>query len=185
MERLIRWIPSYRILILLLGLSLTATLYSCWQYQSKITTNERVDYPLAPKAQDDFAPEVLFAKAYQLERTDPNAAIQYYGASLHKASHALQSRIHHNLGTLYLTEAAKLWKASGLSEYIRINTLLSVAKDHLRLALIANPDSWPTKFNLEYAERITPPPHEKPKNDFQGNKGSVFATLPSIPGGGP
>jgi mxaK protein len=97
----------------------------------------------------------------------------------------LRARIHYNLGTLYLQDAAKIWKKFGLSEYIRINTLLGAAKDHLRETLIDDPSHWQARYNLEYAERITPPPKERPKNDFQGNKGSVFATLPAIPGGGP
>jgi mxaK protein len=95
------------------------------------------------------------------------------------------ARIRYNLGSLYLKDAAKIWKKNGLSEYIRINTLLGAAKDNLRESLSIEPSNWQARFNLEYAERITPPPKERPKNDFQGNKGSVFATLPTIPGGGP
>lgn len=129
--------------------------------------------------------ELIFAKAHRLEKKDPIEAIRLYGEIASKAPPALLARIRYNLGSLYLNDAARVWKKSGLSEYIRINTLLGAAKDNLRESLTLDPSNWEARFNLEYAERITPPPKERPKNDFQGNKGSVFATLPAIPGGGP
>ena len=129
--------------------------------------------------------ELVFAKAHWLENKDPMEAIRLYGEIIQKSGPALAARIRYNLGSLYLQDAAKVWKKNGLSEYIRINTLLGAAKENLREALSLDPTNWQARFNLEYAERITPPPKERPKNDFQGNKGSIFATLPAIPGGGP
>ena len=131
-------------------------------------------------------PHLIFAKAYQLQLAgDPLEAIRLYGTLLQQGDTHFRARVRYNLGTLYLRDAAKLWKDRGLLEYVRINTLLSAAKDNLRESLTLNPEQWDARYNLEYAYRITPPPKERPKNDFQGNKGSVFATLPSIPGGGP
>lgn len=134
----------------------------------------------------DSDPHLIFAKAYQLQVSgDPLEAIRLYGTLLQQGDAHFRARVRYNLGTLYLRDAAKLWKERGLLEYVRINTLLSAAKDNLRETLTVNPEQWDARYNLEYAYRITPPPKERPKNDFQGNKGSVFATLPSIPGGGP
>jgi mxaK protein len=147
--------------------------------------NEAMDRPLLIQIEEDTPAEMVFARAHALEMTEPMEAIRLYGTLLQQPDPDLESRVHENLGALYLREAAKIWKKTGLAEYIRINTLLASAKDHLRQSLSLNPNQWPARYNLEYAERITPPPKERDKEDFQGNKGSVFATLPSIPGGGP
>jgi mxaK protein len=70
-------------------------------------------------------------------------------------------------------------------EHARVDTLVELAKESYRAALRLNPDNWDARYNLEYAFRITPPPKERAKSDFQGSKSSVFATMPSLPGGGP
>jgi len=147
--------------------------------------NAMMESPEKINLTDESTPELIFARAHWLENHDPIEAIRLYGSILQRSSPELMARIRYNLGSLYLKDAAKLWKKNGLSEYIRINTLLGAAKDNLRESLTIDPSNWQARFNLEYAERITPPPKERPKNDFQGNKGSVFATLPTIPGGGP
>ena len=77
------------------------------------------------------------------------------------------------------------WLVHGVREYVRVSTLIDLAKDNLRGSLRINPDNGDARYNMEYAFRITPPPREKPKADFKGTKASIFATLPGIPGGGP
>lgn len=131
-------------------------------------------------------PELVFAKAFAAAAGgDHAAAYRWYGTLLEVADVGLRQRVRYNLGTLYLRDAARLWNARGVLEYVRVNTLVAAAKEHLRMAVRLNPGDEDARFNLEYAYRITPPPKERPKENFQGSKGSVFATLPSIPGGGP
>ena len=148
--------------------------------------NFDIDHPETIAVIETTPPELLFAKAHwQLEEDNPLEAIRLYGAIQSKGDDAFRMRVHYNLGTLYLREAFKLWKTFGLNEYIRINTLLEAAKDNLRVALQMDPDLEAARYNLDLAYRITPPPRERDKNNFQGNKSSVFSTLPSLPGGGP
>jgi mxaK protein len=132
------------------------------------------------------APELVFAKAYETARTgDRQEALHLYGTLLYRGDKRFQARVRYNLGTLYLQDAAALWNAKGVLEYVRVNTLVAAAKENFREALRLKPDHWDARYNLEYAYRITPPPKEKPKSDFKASKGSVYATIPSLPGGGP
>jgi mxaK protein len=132
------------------------------------------------------APALVFAKACDLARKgDRQEAVRLYGTLVNRGDAHFRARVRYNLGTLYLRDAAELWNAKGVLEYIRVNTLVAAAKENLREALRLEPEYWDARYNLEYAHRITPPPKEKPKADFQGSKSSVFATLPSLPGGGP
>jgi mxaK protein len=148
--------------------------------------NLQIASPFALRIDEASAPELVFAKAYsEAQRGRPAEAIRLYGTLLERGDHAFRERVRYNLGTLYLRQAAELWNAKGVLEYVRINTLLISAKAHLQEALRLDPYHWAARYNLEYAYRITPPPKERPKQDFQGSKGSVFATLPSLPGGGP
>lgn len=134
---------------------------------------------------DTEAPQV-FAKARWLEQTgQPAEAIRLYASLIHTGEVGLRADVLHNLGTLYLREAAKLWNARGVLEYVPVTTLVELAKENLREALRLNPQDWDARFNLEYAYRITPPPKEKAKADFQGSKSSVFSSLPGLPVGGP
>lgn len=131
-------------------------------------------------------PEVVFAKAYQAARGgDTREALRLYGTLVQGGDERSRARTHYNLGTLYLRDAAKLWNAKGVLEYVRVNTLVAAAKENLREALRLEPGLWDARYNLEYAYRITPPPKEQPKSDFKASKGSVYATIPSLPGGGP
>lgn len=135
---------------------------------------------------DNSPAALVFAKARYLDRIgEHREAVRLYSTILHTEDRALRARVFHNLGTLYLQDAATLWNARGVLEYARVNTLVELAKTNYREALRLNPDNWDARHNLEYAYRITPPPKEKPKSDWQGTKSSVFATLPGIPGGGP
>ena len=185
MDTLIKKLLHPWVLRTALLLALFGTAHAVHQMIQINERNAELDFPERIVLSEASTPELVFARAHWLERQDPLEAIRLYGTILQKSPPELMARIRYNLGSLYLKDAAKIWKKNGLSEYIRINTLLSAAKDNLRDSLALDPTNWQARFNLEYAERITPPPKERPKNDFQGNKGSVFATLPTIPGGGP
>ena len=174
------WLIRMILLIGLIGL-----LISVRNIMSIRAFNEAMARPLSIEIEENTPPKLVFARAHALELTEPMEAIRLYGTLLQQQDASLRAQVHENLGSLYLREAAKIWKKTGLAEYIRINTLLGSAKDHLRKSLNLQPNRWPARYNLEYAERITPPPKERDKEDLQGNKGSVFAPLPSIPGGGP
>jgi mxaK protein len=97
----------------------------------------------------------------------------------------LQVKALYNLATLYLKDAAQRWNARGVLDAAHVGTEIELAKENYREALRLQPGNWAARFNLEYAFRITPPPKEKAKADFQGSKSSVFSTLPGLPGGGP
>lgn len=185
MESLIKRLLNPWMLRVALGVMFLGTVHAIHVMIQINEINAQMESPEQIILSEGSSPELIFARAHWLETQDPLEAIRLYGSLLQGSSPDLMARIHFNLGTLYLKDAAKIWKKNGLSEYIRINTLLGAAKDNLRESLIRDPSNWQARFNLEYAERITPPPKERPKNDFQGNKGSVFATLPTIPGGGP
>ena len=167
-------------------LSLAGAIHAGYALFTLNQHNRLLETPEQIVAGDDTDPVLIFAKAHQLQQQGaPLEALSLYGGIQQLGDGDFRARVHYNLGTLYLRDAARLWKDRGLLEYVRINTLLAASKEHLREALVLNPELWDARYNLEYAFRITPPPKERPKNDFQGNKGSVFATLPSIPGGGP
>lgn len=174
------WVLRIGLLITLAG-----TGHAVHQMVQINEVNGQIEAPDQIVLSDESSPELIFARAHWLENHDPLEAIRLYGTILQRSPKELRARVRYNLGALYLKDAARIWKKNGLSEYIRINTLLGAAKDNLRESLALDSNNWQARFNLEYAERITPPPKERPKNDFQGNKGSVFATLPTIPGGGP
>jgi mxaK protein len=186
MGRLMHKLLSPWLLWPALLLSLAGAMHGGYALFTLNQHNRLLETPEQIVAGDDTDPVLIFAKAHQLQQQgDPLEALRLYGGIQQRGEGDFRARVHYNLGTLYLRDAARLWKDRGLLEYVRINTLLAASKEHLREALVLNPEFWDARYNLEYAFRITPPPKERSKNDFQGNKGSVFATLPSIPGGGP
>jgi len=135
---------------------------------------------------DATDPELVLAAARaQAARGNEQEALRLYNTVLRAGTPEFRERVHYNIANLYLREAAPLWNAVGVLEYARVDTLVALAKESYRAALRLNPDAWDARYNLEYAHRITPPPKERAKSDFQGSKSSVFATMPSLPGGGP
>jgi mxaK protein len=131
-------------------------------------------------------PELVFAAArWKDEQGDYQQALSLYGSVQQAGSHEFQAAVRYNMATIYLRESAKLWNAVGVLEHARVSTLVQMAKENYQAVLRIEPENWDARFNLEYAYRITPPPRERPKADFQGTKTSVFSTLPSLPGGGP
>ncbi|HYE34610.1 MxaK protein [Methylocaldum sp.] len=148
--------------------------------------NTLISEPERIEVDDKTPPFLVFAKARQLEQSgEPQEALRLYASILDRGDEQLREHVHYNLGTLYLREAAALWNAKGVLEYVRVNTLVALAKEQLQKALRLNPDNWDARFNLEYAYRITPPAKEREKADWHGAKPSVFATVPTIPGGAP
>lgn len=186
MARIRHWLLSPYFIIVLLVTGLGGLAHEVWLLSLLTHDRQQLEVPERIELGADASPELVFAKAYSLQQNgDPLEAIRLYGTMLQKGDAHFRARVRYNLGTLYLRDAAKLWKDKGLSEYIRINTLLAAATESLRESLFLEPRQWDARYNLEYAYRITPPPREKPKADFQGSKSSVFATLPALPGGGP
>lgn len=166
-------------------LLLLGAVYEGFELSSAIQMNQLIEQPdlLSDKEEK---PELIFARAnFLAAKGEKGEAMRLYGTILHMGEPEFLAKVRYNLGTLYLQDAASLWNAKGVLEYVRVNTLVAMAKEHLREAVRLQPDLDNASYNLEYAYRITPPPKERPKENFQGSKGSVFATMPSIPGGGP
>ena len=148
--------------------------------------NRALADPARIAVQDDTAPELVFAAARaQAERGNPQDALRLYNSVAREPPPEFRERVHYNVANLHLREAAPIWNAVGVLEHARVAMLVELAKENYRAALRLNPDDWDARYNLEYAHRITPPPKERAKSDFQGSKSSVFATMPSLPGGGP
>ncbi|MGZ8217649.1 tetratricopeptide repeat protein [Methylomagnum sp.] len=170
----------------LLAALLAGAVYEGWSLYRVAGFNRLIAQPAKIEVEDSTAPELVYAKACDLaSHGDRQEALRLFSTLMDRGDETFRARVRYNLGTLYLRDAAALWNAKGVLEYVRVNTLVAAAKENLREALRLNPDHWDARYNLEHAYRITPPPKEKPKADFQGSKGSVFATVPSIPGGGP
>lgn len=170
----------------LLALSLGLAGWSGYHLFVVARENAAIDDPRHIIPDEDTAPEVILAKAQTLDLGgDYQEALRLYHTIRNDPSPAFRQRVHYNMGTIYLREAASLWNSRGVLEYARVNALVALAKENLKEALRLRPDDQDARFNLEYAFRITPPPKEKEKANWQGTKSSVFSTLPGIPGGGP
>ncbi|MCX8050149.1 MAG: MxaK protein [Methylohalobius sp.] len=136
--------------------------------------------------QEDTAPELLAAKANRHAQEGKwELATRCYVQALSRAEGQLKQKLHYNLGTLYLREAAKLWNQQGVWAYSHVVTLLGLAREHLRESVRLDPDDLEARYNLEYALRITPPPREREPAKWQGTKSSVFSIMPGSPQGGP
>lgn len=148
--------------------------------------DQQIAAPATIDLTEETRPELIFAAArWKDEHGDYQQALSLYSSVQHTGGPDFQARVSYNMGTIYLREAARLWHAVGVLEYARVNTLVQQAKESYQAVLRIDPENWNARFNLEYAFRITPPPKERPKADFQGSKTSVFSTLPTLPGGGP
>lgn len=155
-----------------------------WWQASRL--DRQIASPGSVRITEATRPELVFAVArYKDEQGDFQEALSLYGSIQQAGPPDFQARVRYNMATIYLREAARIWNAVGVLEYARVNTLVQMAKENYQAVLRIRPDDWDARFNLEYAYRITPPPKERPKADFQGTKTSVFSTLPSLPGGGP
>lgn len=169
-----------------LAIGIIATAYSGFRLIGLLRDNAAIRDPQDVAIGEDTVPEVIFAKAQFTDQAgDYQDALRLYNTIQNAADPGFRERVRYNMGTIYLREAAALWNARGVLEYARVNTLVEMAKENLKETLRLNPDNQDARFNLEYAFRITPPPKEKEKANWQGTKSSVFSTLPGIPGGGP
>ncbi len=148
--------------------------------------NQRGAAPETIEITEGTPPELVFAAAqWKDTEGDYQQALSLYGSIQQAGSPEFQAAVRYNMATIYLREAAKIWNAVGVMEHARVSMLVQMAKENYQAVLRIEPENWDARFNLEYAYRITPPPRERPKADFQGTKTSVFSTLPSLPGGGP
>lgn len=170
----------------LLAILLAACAYEGYALHRDAGYNRLLAQPEQIQLDDDSAPLLVFAKAYELERAGNHSEAQrLYSSILQQGDEAFRAAAHYNLGSVYLRQAATLWHAVGVLEYARVNTLVALAKENLRASLRLDPDNRDARFNLEYAHRITPPPKERDKTDWHGTKSSVFSTLPALPEGAP
>jgi mxaK protein len=180
LKRLPGWI--YFILAVLIG----ATIYHGVAAYRQQSLNLALAHPDDITLDENTPALLIFAKARHLDKTGHSAeAIRLYSSLSNVEDTNLRARALHNLATIYLKDAAQRWNAHGVLEAPHVSTEVELAKQYYREALEIDPNSWDSRFNLEYAWRITPPPKEKAKADFQGSKSSVFSTLPGLPGGGP
>jgi len=137
-------------------------------------------------AGDNLPPEVIFAKAVELNREgDFQQALRLYLQIEPLVDAGFRVDVKYNMGAIYLQQAAKLWNAKGVWEYGQINTLLDLAEQAFKQVLAVEPEHWQARYNLEFALRIRPPAKEEEKADWQGHKSSVHAIMPGIPEGGP
>ncbi len=170
----------------LLAVASCGALYQGAELYRQERLNRALAKPDAITVDENTPPLLVFAKARRLDQTgNAEEAIRLYSSLRNSEDLDLRARVFHNLGTIYLRDGAKRWNARGVLDYARVSTLVELAKENYREALRLNPDDWDTRYNLEYAFRITPPPKEKGKSDWKGSKPSVFSTLPGLPGGGP
>jgi mxaK protein len=170
----------------LLAVLLAAAAYQGYTLQRDAEYNRLLAQPEQIQLDDDSPALLVFAKAHEMERSgNANEAQRLYSRIAHAGDDAFRAAVRYNLGTVYLREAAKIWNAVGVMEYVRVNTLVALAKENLRESLRLAPDNPNARFNLEYAYRITPPPKERDKADWRGSKSSVFSSLPAIPEGAP
>lgn len=186
MERVIR-LPRRVSLLLALTLTFSAVaVREAWIIGRLGAENRRMAMPESIKPGRDSGPELVFAAAFHQQRQgNVQEALRLYSSLMESADADLRKRIRYNISTIYLADAAKLWNSVGVVEHARISTLVELAKTGFRDVLRSDPGNWDARFNLEYACRITPPPKETEKGDWRGEKTSVFATLPALPGGGP
>lgn len=179
-------IPNTPLLVLVTLAFLGLAVFEGREWSHLERTNRELTDPSRIGIDETTPPELVFAAARaQAGRGNEPEALRLYNSVVRQGAPEFQERVHYNIANLHLREAARLWNAVGVLEYARVNTLVELAKENYRAALRLHPDNWDARYNLEYAFRITPPPKERAKSDFQGSKSSVFATMPSLPGGGP
>jgi mxaK protein len=148
--------------------------------------NRAVANPEAVIINEDSPVEIIFAKAWHLDRSgEIQDALRLYNSIEHRADSAAFERIKYNMGHIYLTEAARYWNEQGVWAYSEVLTWSALAQKAFRDVLLLNPSNWDARFNLEFALRISPPPRETEKADWTGQKSSVHSIYPGIPGGGP
>lgn len=185
MGKLMGHYSAYAAVILSLLLA-SATIINGYQLYQRAADNRLVqsDQPIPLKK--GSSAQLIFARARQLEKQQQTLqALQLYNQIDPKQDARLYEAIQYNMGVLYLRDAAKQWNSRGARGHVEINPLLDLAENAFRKVLIANPGHWDARYNLEFALRIRPPLKQVDKGDWTGQKSSVHAVLPGIPGGNP
>lgn len=162
-----------RLLLMLLGCSLITTLFL------------GVRYSLAwREARDPI--RLWIQEANRLfEAGKVEEALRLYRRLEQKAPKKWQAEIAYNLGTIHLSEAARLWKTMGVWAYDDLLTHLHLAREQLKKALRLRPNWLEAQYQLEFALRIEPPPRERPDQNQLSRKSSLSSPKPGVLRGGP
>ncbi|MEE9398478.1 MAG: MxaK protein [Methylococcales bacterium] len=155
--------------------------------QYKVSTlNELIKHPENITDNETYPKEVLFAKAWYLEKQGKTQeALRLYSEISGGSDPKIRENALYNMGTVYLKEGARQWNDKGVWAYKEILFRVELAEQSYREVLALNSQNRSARYNLEYALRIHPPPQEVEKADWQGRKSSVHAVLPGRPNGGP
>lgn len=173
-------------MLILVGCLILAIVAEAYQLHRLKQINLAITHPENISITDGSPPEIIFAKAWQLNRSGQfQEALHLYNSIEHRMTLENLENVQYNMGQIYLTQAAKYWNTQGVWAYSQVLTWSSLAEKTFHEVVVANPSNWNARFNLEYTLHITPPPRKVDKADWVGHKSSVHSVYPGIPGGGP
>jgi mxaK protein len=176
------------ILPVALLLALAWTAYSGWRLSKALAERSVVSALIANHdvtPPNDAGAEVLFARAYYLLVRDRIDEAQGYGQPIvEKGDPALASRFYYDLGNARLRRAIARVEASKIDDAI---PEVRLAKEAYRAALIANPDLWDARYNLDVAMRLVRdfPELERGDEEVKGKAKKLWTDLPGLPRGLP
>jgi mxaK protein len=130
-------------------------------------------------------PETRLARAVYLhQKHQPQEALATLGVILNQGDSALQAKIRYNLGNIYLSQAITQVEA-GNSDDAR--TLVTLAKQAYKDALLLDSQFGDTKYNLEVAMRLLPDFDRVTVEEDNGPqpKNQLWTTVPGFPRGLP
>ena len=172
-----------RVFVVCLILAIVAEAYQLHRLKQ---INLAITHPENIRVTEDSPTAVIFAKAWQLNRSGQfQEALRLYNSIENRVTPENLEKVKYNMGQIYLTQAARYWNTQGVWAYSQVLTWSGLADKAFREVVAANPSNWDARFNLEYTLRISPPPREADKADWTGHKSSVHSVYPGIPGGGP
>ena len=140
-------------------------LVSAWQWRHALRVNRSVAEAAMTQPAPDAAGEALLARAIAL--ADPASGAPYqqalaaYQGVVNGPRDDLVRAARYNLGNLYLREALK----EGAAQAFKSVPLVELAKQNYRAALRADPDDWDSRYNLQYALRLSPEIEQGPLVD--------------------
>lgn len=109
---------------------------------------------------DGKHPELAFARAWALQQSGQfEPALESYAAIDVPDEHRLQGSIRYNLANLYFRRGLE-YREEGADDLAL--PLVELAKEYYRELLRVDSQSWPAKFNLELALRISPEKDPEP-----------------------
>lgn len=126
----------------------------------------------------------LARAAYLQKQKRQQEAIESLSLILNREDVKFQAKTRYNLGNIYLRQAVDQVEAGHFDE---AKTLVTLAKQAYREALLRDSGFWDAKYNLEVAMRLLPdfdrinieePPTEQPKNP-------LWTSVPGFPRGLP